>query len=295
MNEVKKLERRLFALLLGWLALGAGGVWIVMSWSQHGVAARTAGVVSIALFLSGAVISGLIFMRNPGPRGVSYHALRHEEMKEWESTNPGASLASEERITVERLTQQLGVIATEKLVASADPSLGPVLAAVECYPPADKVTDVSPNEVDSTFTALCEVYRNGNDLVRSFIRSLVPSIRGGSLSWAWTLQIFSRRMAVRAARSRDKNLIRYALIAHAIENLSVDVRDNFVSLSLIFHCAATFHPEPEKLFEEVAAMSGPGISSLLRDFVQRTDRNALSWGWQEVQTPQGVGYIHNMR
>ena len=199
-----------------------------------------------------------------------YHELREEDEKQWKQEDHQRILTADDTSEFDHLT---------KLIQQLD----------EAYT-AEEVQDfvhIRPSAADATIAGLCGRYRCETSVARSFLRL------GINFGQAWTLLTFSKRAAILGARRGEPELIRDSLIAHAVENLAAeDVRDNFVALGLIFHCARTIDANPTAMFHEVAEMAGPGISQLLRDFVRRSDLDRILtvMGWEEVETPEGVGY-----
>jgi|SRR5262245_155703 len=189
-----------------------------------------------------------------------YYALRDTEARQWRRERPAAALAREDPKEARRLTDLV-----KKLVAFPPP-----------HP--DELVHVAPKEPDIAAAALCRAYRATTDLGRAAVRSLVRTRQ------AEILLTFSRRAAVRGLQTRRVVRIREALIAHAIENLAgTDVRDNLMTLGLVYHCAVRVRRKPGVLFEEAAAMSGPAMASLLRDFVHWDDDMAHILG--------GMGFV----
>jgi hypothetical protein len=189
-----------------------------------------------------------------------YHSLRDKEAGQWRREKPAATLAKEDPKAARRLADLV-----KKLVA---------------FPPPhrDELVHVAPKEPDVAAAALCRAYRDATDLGRAAVRSLIR------VKQAEILLSFSQRAAVRGIQTRRVVRIREALTAHAIENLAGgDVRDNLMALGLVYHCAAKVRRKPGELFEEAAAMAGPAIASLLRDFVHWDDDMAHILG--------GMGFV----
>jgi hypothetical protein len=200
----------------------------------------------------------------------SYHQLREEEEAKWKRDDPRQAVASENPAAVDRLTTL--VAALNGAYSSAE---------------MEDLENVTPTAADAGVSALCHGYRNGTPVQRSLIRSQIDGERG------WMLLTFSKRAAVFAVRNNDVDGIRESLIAHAIEDLAAgDVRDNLVALGLIYHCARIVHEEPFQWFREAMEPAAPAIAALFQDFICRPDLDGIlsAMGWQEVRTPQGIGF-----
>jgi hypothetical protein len=155
--------------------------------------------------------------------------------------------------------------------------------------PVDLIT-VDWTPLDSKLTQLCETYIQASAEQRAFLRFKITADQG------WVLNLYSRRMAVFGLRTGSEETIRNGLVAHAIENLAAgDVRDNIVALTLLFHAANRCSLDPFRLFSEIAEISGPAISALLKDYLKRDpqDRTLACMGFREVMTAAGPGYAYH--
>lgn len=110
---------------------------------------------------------------------------------------------------------------------------------------------------------------------------------------ALKLMGFGGTAAILGIRQKSEPLVRLGLVAHAIDGLnSGDARDSLIAITLLFHAAKTIGSDPAALFQEAAAMAGPGMATLLLDFLERPPeiQTLQCMGWREVQRPEGVDF-----
>jgi hypothetical protein len=136
---------------------------------------------------------------------------------------------------------------------------------------------------------ICELYRSGTDVQRDWLRSRVDRTISGNLG------VFALRAAVLAARGKSPALARTSLIADAIADLAGrDIRDVLIGVSLLCHCGALSGADMPALFREVAALAGPALGAVYRDWANRYPRvqGISSMGWREIETDEGIGFRH---
>lgn len=108
------------------------------------------------------------------------------------------------------------------------------------------------------------------------------------------LRQYSAVLAVLGIRAHSEQTVRLGLVALAIEDLTAaDARGLLVPVSFLFHAAQRIGSDPSRLFREVAEISGPGVAAMLLDFLNRFPemQTIESVGWQEVETPYGLGFM----
>ncbi len=132
------------------------------------------------------------------------------------------------------------------------------------------------------FFDLCDLYHQVDAEQRDFLRSQWPFEREWFIPRDRTLLLtdfFSSEQRLRAA-----------LIYESLEKGETDWRDNLVSLCAIYHSAVRLGLDPERLFEEVAELSGETMAGLLRAFYHRSpeDRSLEAFGYREEATPEGI-------
>lgn len=132
------------------------------------------------------------------------------------------------------------------------------------------------------FFDLCALYDQANAEQRSRLRTAWPMKRRWSLPLTRTLlitDIYPSEQRVRAS-----------LILFSLQGNRPDFRDDLIELSAIYHCAARIGLDSQRLFEEVARLSGEEAARFLRDFCHRLpeDRDIKAFGFHEEQTPDGV-------
>jgi len=147
----------------------------------------------------------------------------------------------------------------------------------------------TPNDLDGKIREVCRQYALSNADERSKIRH---SIR---MDQFYTLMNFAKRSAVFDLNEPNANLVADGLTALAmIEQERVDVRDIVMCLGLLHHAANKAGRNADELFRTAAKMAEPKVAGLLVDFTEQTpEYRSLreSWGYDEVQTNDGIGFI----
>jgi hypothetical protein len=149
------------------------------------------------------------------------------------------------------------------------------------------VTDPERSPLDVKLTRLCELYRAGGPAERMFMLASVSHSIGSKL------QGFGFRMAALAVRSGEVDLVRFGLIAHAIDDLaSGDVRDTLCLLAPLADAARRIGADPVGLFSEVAAIAAPAMAAVLRDYVRNPAGipSLGSMGFVAVEEAAGIRY-----
>jgi len=145
------------------------------------------------------------------------------------------------------------------------------------------------NSLDSELGALCQKFAKSDAQARADMRTSI------SMDEFYTLLTFSQRAAVFAMRERDVNWVNNGLTAIAmIEAKRTDARDILMALSLLYHSAKRIGANADQLFRDTAKLSEPSVATLLTGFVDRpADEKDIraSWGFDEVETSGGLGFI----
>jgi len=196
---------------------------------------------------------------------LDYHQLRSEHTRGWDP----AALEVAARVADPGFPERVRVL----------------LPATDAHFPADPGGPLTP--LDETLWRLCELYRAASPEQRTFIRAQV----GKPL--ANKLQAFAIRMMTLGVNDGSLEELRLGLVAHAIEDLAAgDVRDTLCMLAPIVHAARQIGADEVALFDEVAALAGPAMAAVLRDYVRRPDGvpSLSSMGYQAVETVDGLRY-----
>jgi len=119
--------------------------------------------------------------------------------------------------------------------------------------------------------------------------------RAISMDEFYTLLTFSRRSAVFALRGRRLEHVRDGLTAITlIEADRVDFRDIMVALSLLHYAATRIGIDASRQFSDAAALSEPGVATLINDFAERSPEHRDlrdAWGHIEITTADGPGLV----
>ncbi|MBI3862408.1 MAG: hypothetical protein HY290_10985 [Planctomycetia bacterium] len=149
--------------------------------------------------------------------------------------------------------------------------------------------DPAPNSLDDALRNVARRYAESDPEQRSDFRDSI------SMDGFYTLMTFARRSVVSAMRSQRADLIRDGLTAVAmISQERVDYRDILVCLSLLYHAANRVGANADSLFRQTARLAKREVGKLFVEFTRQTAeyRNLQSsWGYDEIQTENGVGFI----
>jgi hypothetical protein len=153
----------------------------------------------------------------------------------------------------------------------------------------DSLINPVKNSLDSDLSGLSQRFAKSDAQTRTDMRTSI------NMEEFYTLLTFSQRAAVFAMRERDVNWVNNGLTAIAmIEAKRTDPRDILMPLSLLYHSAKRIGANADQLFRDTAKLSEPDVATLLTGFVDRpADEKDIraSWGFDEVETSGGLGFI----
>lgn len=153
----------------------------------------------------------------------------------------------------------------------------------------ESLINPTKNSLDSELSGLSERFAKSDQQTQANMRHSI------SLDEFYTLLTFSERSAVFAMREKNVNQLRNGLTAIAmIEAERTDFRDILMALSLLYHSANKIGADANGLFRETANLSEPNVAKLLTGFAARPSEEKdlrASWGYDEVETKSGVGFI----
>ena len=143
-----------------------------------------------------------------------------------------------------------------------------------------------PSPGDSLFIRLGKIYALSDSDQREVIRNSVHDDSRLSLIG------YSFRLATIAARTRNREFLLLALIAHSIEDFRHDNRENIIVLVLINHVARRLGEDLSNLVRRVTELSSERGARNLREFLDRPSQiNTLKvMGIIEEETAEGVDY-----
>jgi len=153
---------------------------------------------------------------------------------------------------------------------------------------SDDLRTVTRGPLFETLERLAVMYRNASAQERLFLRSEFWHKR----RLAERLESFGLRAAVWGLRERSLEMVRTGLAGFAIADIAGDVRETLMSLPVMFHAARELSGDGALVFEDAAAISGPALAAVLRDFARRpVDLQTLEvMGWKRVETLEGPGF-----
>lgn len=108
----------------------------------------------------------------------------------------------------------------------------------------------------------------------------------------FTLLAYSERMASRAVRDRNGELIFMGLLALGLDGWRADWRDNAVLLCLHHDAALKAGIPPEAVFERAATLLPPRVGAALQAFLRRTaeDKSLDAMGYKNGTDADGFRY-----
>lgn len=153
----------------------------------------------------------------------------------------------------------------------------------------ESLVNPTKNSFDSELSDLCQKFATSDSKTRAAMRNAI------SMDEFYTLLTFSKRAAVFAIREQSVEWIKNGLTAVAIiEAERIDYRDTLMSVPLLYHSAKRIGANADQLFREAAELCEPNVKELLIGFINRSDEEKdlrSSWGYDEVETAGGVGFI----
>lgn len=145
------------------------------------------------------------------------------------------------------------------------------------------------SSLDDEIRRVCNQYALCDTDERSKIRHSI------SMDQFYTLINFAKRAAVFGVREAKADLVAEGLTAIAmIEQERIDFRDILWCLGLLYHAANKAGGNADEMFRAAAALAEPEVAEYFVNFLEQTPeyRNLrTSWGYDEVQTDDGVGFI----
>ena len=149
--------------------------------------------------------------------------------------------------------------------------------------------DPAPNSLDDALREITGRYATSDPQQRAALRDSID------MDGFYTLMTFGRRSAVFAMREKKAEIVRHGLTAIAmIDQQRVDFRDILMCLSLLYHAANRLGADADKMFRQTALLAEPEVGKQIVGFAEQTpDYRSLrrSWGYDEVETAKGVGFI----
>lgn len=149
--------------------------------------------------------------------------------------------------------------------------------------------DPARNSLDSALRELCQSFAVVDEESRTSMRESI------SMDEFYTLLMFSKRAAVFAMREQDVDWVVNGLTAVAmVEQERTDFRDILWALGVLYHSAKRTGDDPDLLLRNAAVISEPNVSELILGFIRRSPADKdlqASWGYDEVQTANGIGLI----
>lgn len=145
------------------------------------------------------------------------------------------------------------------------------------------------NSLDAELSELCERFAKNDATTRARLRA---SLTEDDL---YTLLVFSKRSSIFAIRERNVGHVINGLRAIAMmQHKRIEPRDILWALSFIHHSARRINQNGDKLLRDASKLSEPKMARLIVEFVEKRPQEKdlrESWGYDEVQTKNGVGFI----
>jgi hypothetical protein len=144
-----------------------------------------------------------------------------------------------------------------------------------------------PCTFDSKIATVCDLFMEARPEQRAVFSSVL------NVDHCSVLVLFSERMAMFGAREGSYSSLLKGLIALAMVDLNLDLREILLIFPLHYHSALKIGIDPARLFQEAAEYAGSEVAEHLRRFPMRDpkDKTLGSMGYKEVDTPNGVAYV----
>ena len=151
--------------------------------------------------------------------------------------------------------------------------------------PVDDLESQPPSEFVSH--ALCDLFRRSSQSDRAYIRRRVDSSRD-----RWERPDLRTLASGEAHDLPPVDRVRDALTWQAIEGGRFDLRDNLMSIALIYLAAVRLELDVVAIFDDISRTAPPELASAITRFPRRapSDRSAEAFGYREVPTAAGVRY-----
>jgi hypothetical protein len=189
----------------------------------------------------------------------------------------GQQLADARRAEQERLAR-----------GASGPSPLPAHLRYDAWQGDFDLSNPAPSPLDAELSALCQRFAASDDLARSRIRD------SASMQDFYTLLSFSKRSAVFAVRDHRRERVIEGLTAVAmIDKSRIDFRDGLQALGLLQYAASAVGEPVEDSFRKASSLAEPQMRELILGFLTRPEdrRDLKSWGYAEVETKAGPGFI----
>ncbi len=145
-------------------------------------------------------------------------------------------------------------------------------------------------ELDLAIVKLCNEFKNSNEAKRAELR------RSISQDDIYTLMEFSKRVVLWGVRKKNVSYIYNGLIAVSmIETERCDYRDVWVAMSFLNYGIQKLNLNSSKILEDALRLSEPNTSKIIQSFNNGSSNNKsieAIGGYTEIETPDGVGFIH---
>ena len=143
--------------------------------------------------------------------------------------------------------------------------------------------DPVPDPRDEKVAQLIKTWMGMSDEARNESQSAL------SRQQSFVLQRFGERMASRAVRERNPELLLLGLLALGIEGGNSDWRENYLLVPLHYDAAQRIGADPAPVFENVSNLVGGTLARYLRKFVQ-DPQPIKSMGYQIAPGSGGFRY-----
>ncbi len=111
-------------------------------------------------------------------------------------------------------------------------------------------------------------------------------------SFACVFPAFAKRAAVESVRRNDPALLKRGLIALAIENAKVDLRDTLPYLAFVYHSACKLNVSALELFRDTAKIACPQFRRLLESFLNRDEAARTLESFHYKESGEGTSFTY---
>ncbi|MGD9646685.1 MAG: hypothetical protein AB7U73_13310 [Pirellulales bacterium] len=100
----------------------------------------------------------------------------------------------------------------------------------------------------------------------------------------------AREAAIAAIRDKAPQKLQIGLLALLIENCTDDYRVTLTRLCMLDHSARRIGVDLEDEFRDIRWFATPPTAELFDSYFRGGDRNLATFGYQEVETPDGINF-----
>jgi hypothetical protein len=214
----------------------------------------------------------------------------HEDWQAWQVTDGDSERAEHEHGEPLALGAQMAAaLAAEARHQAEAPDRSP-LAGIGYDPTRGELNLLDFAEVsqDDAIDGFVDTFAAADPDERMQLRSSL------TMDDFYTVLVYARRAAVRAMRSADSRLALRAVIALAVIDLDrIDWRDLAWQVGILRYAFGRIGADTAEAFEQATALAAGQTARFLGSVERRSAASLSDWGYREIQTDAGAGFIED--